>query len=57
MGESKDTSEAEYDYEFDEKHKTVAPTERGVHKAEQFLGVENLYLSEHGTLVNHLSSR
>ncbi len=55
LGESKDTSEAAYDYEYDEKHKTVAPTERGVAKAEKFLGVENLYLSEHGTLVNHLS--
>jgi preprotein translocase subunit SecA len=54
LGESKDTSKAEYDYEFDEKHKTVAPTERGIAKAEEFLGVENLYLSEHGTLVNHL---
>ncbi len=54
LGESKDTSEAEYDYEWDEKHKTVAPTERGVAKAEEFLGVENLYLGEHGTLVNHL---
>ncbi|CAN5588647.1 preprotein translocase subunit SecA [soil metagenome] len=54
LGESKDTSEAEYDFEYDEKHKTVAPTERGITKAEEFLGVENLYLSEHGTLVNHL---
>ena len=55
LGESKDTSEADYDYEYDEKHKTVAPTERGVKRAEEFLGVDNLYLSEHGTLVNHLS--
>jgi preprotein translocase subunit SecA len=54
LGESKDTREAEFDYEYDEKHKTVAPTERGTAKAEEFLGVENLYLSEHGTLVNHL---
>jgi preprotein translocase subunit SecA len=54
LGESKDTSEVDYDYEYDEKHKTVAPTERGVKKAEEFLGVENLYLGEHGTLVNHL---
>ena len=54
LGESKDTSEADYDYEYDEKHKTVAPTERGVTKAEEFLGVDNLYLGEHGTLVNHL---
>jgi preprotein translocase subunit SecA len=54
LGESRDTSEAEHDYEYDEKHKTVAPTEAGVEKAEKFLGVENLYLSEHGSLVNHL---
>ncbi len=54
LGESKDTTEAEFDYEYDEKHKTVAPTERGVKRAEEFLGVDNLYLGEHGTLVNHL---
>ncbi len=54
LGESRDTSEATHDYEFDEKHKTVAPTEAGVAKAERFLGVDNLYVSEHGTLVNHL---
>ena len=54
LGESKATHEAEFDYEYDEKHKTVAPTERGIAKAEEFLGVENLYLGEHGTLVNHL---
>src|SRR3954449_5818810 len=54
LGESKDTREADYDYEYDEKHKTVAPTEGGIAKAEEFLGVENLYLGEHGTLVNHL---
>ncbi len=54
LGESKDTTDVDYDYEYDEKHKTVAPTERGVKKAEEFLGVDNLYLGEHGTLVNHL---
>ncbi|HYH54854.1 MAG TPA: preprotein translocase subunit SecA [Solirubrobacterales bacterium] len=54
LGESKDTSEVDYDYEYDEKHKTVAPTEQGVKKAEEYLGVENLYLGEHGSLVNHL---
>src|SRR6187399_1440514 len=54
LGESKDTRDADYDYEYDEKHKTVAPTERGIAKAEEFLRVENLYLGEHGTLVNHL---
>ncbi|MET0559275.1 MAG: preprotein translocase subunit SecA [Solirubrobacterales bacterium] len=55
LGESKDTSEVDYDYEYDEKHKTVAPTERGVKNTEEFVGVDNLYLGEHGSLVNHLS--
>jgi preprotein translocase subunit SecA len=55
LGENKDTTDADYDYEYDEKHKTVAPTERGVKKAEEFIGVDNLYLGEHGNLVNHLS--
>src|SRR5918993_2974282 len=45
---------ADFDYEPDEKHKTVAITERGVEKAEKFLGIENMYLAEHGNLVNHL---
>src|SRR3989441_1010474 len=45
---------ADFDYEPDEKHKTVAVTEKGVEKAEKFLGIENLYLAEHGNLVNHL---
>src|SRR5215207_2224512 len=54
LGESRETTDAEYDYEYDEKHKTVAPTERGVKKAEEFIGVDNLYLGEHGSLVNHL---
>src|SRR3954447_23942080 len=46
--------EAPYDYEPDEKHKTVAVTEKGVEKAEKFLGIDNMYLAEHGNLVNHL---
>src|SRR5690349_8520010 len=54
LGENKETHDADYDYEYDEKHKTVAPTERGVKKAEEFIGVDNLYLGEHGSLVNHL---
>ncbi len=49
-----DAPEPDFDYEFDEKHKTVAPTERGVAKAEKFLGIDNMYLSEHGNIVNHL---
>ncbi|CAA9551545.1 MAG: Protein translocase subunit SecA [uncultured Thermoleophilia bacterium] len=42
------------DYEIDEKRKTVAPTEQGVHKVEKALGVENLYAPGNGQLVNHL---
>src|ERR1700754_4441934 len=45
---------ADYDYEFDEKHKTVSITEQGVAKAERFLGIDHLYRAENGGLVNHL---
>ena len=45
---------ADYDYEFDEKHKTVSVTEQGVAKAENFLGIDHLYRAENGPLVNHL---
>ena len=45
---------AEQDYEVDEKHRTVSITESGVAKVEKAIGVENLYESKHGQLVNHL---
>ncbi len=45
---------AEFDYEKDEKYKTIAVTERGVAKAERFLGIDHLYRAENGHLVNHL---
>src|ERR671921_185783 len=45
---------ADFDFEPDEKHKTVAVTERGVEKAERFLGIDNLYRAELGNMVNHL---
>src|SRR5215217_4636108 len=45
---------ADFDYEFDEKHKTISVTEQGVAKAERFLGIEHLYRAENGNLVNHL---
>src|SRR6516164_2675420 len=47
-------SEFGFDYEFDEKHKTVAVAEQGVAKAERFLGIDHLYRAENGHLVNHL---
>ena len=45
---------AEFDYEFEEKYKTVSVTEQGVAKAEKYLGIEHLYRAENGHLVNHL---
>ena len=45
---------ADFDYEIEEKHKTVSVTEQGVTKAERFLGIDHLYRAENGHLVNHL---
>ncbi len=45
---------ADFDFEFDEKHKTVAVSEQGVAKAEKFLGIDHLYRADNGHLVNHL---
>ena len=45
---------ADFDYEVDEKNKTVSITEQGVGKAERFLGIDHLYRAENGHLVNHL---
>ncbi len=45
---------ADFDFEFEEKHKTVSVTEQGVAKAEKFLGIGHLYRAENGPLVNHL---
>src|SRR5436305_2068903 len=39
---------ADFDFEFDEKHKTVAVTERGVGKAEKFLGNDQIYKTKEG---------
>jgi len=46
---------ADFDFEIDEKQKTVAVTEQGVAKAERFLGIDHLYRAENGHLVNHLN--
>jgi preprotein translocase subunit SecA len=44
----------EYDYLYDEKHKTVSPTESGIEKVERALKVDNLYHPQNVQLVNHL---
>jgi preprotein translocase subunit SecA len=44
------------DYEVDEAKKTVAVTEAGVARVEEYLGVENLYEQVHTPLVHHLQN-
>jgi len=55
LSDEDEDREESYDYEYDEKRKTVAPTRRGIEKAEQFLGLDNLYLSGNGVMVNHFT--
>jgi preprotein translocase subunit SecA len=42
------------DFEIDEAKRTVAPTEDGIGKVEQALGIEDLYSDPSGQMVNHL---
>ena len=42
------------DYTFDEKHKTVSPSQSAIDKVERALGVDNLYDPRNVQLVNHL---
>ncbi len=44
----------EYDFLYDEKHKTISPSESGIEKVERAMGVENLYSPTNVQLVNHL---
>ncbi|MBN1192395.1 MAG: preprotein translocase subunit SecA, partial [Coriobacteriia bacterium] len=44
----------EIDFELDEAKRTVAPTEDGIRKVEQALGIEDLYADPSGQMVNHL---
>src|SRR5918999_389838 len=42
------------DYEYDEKHKTVAPGQAAIEAAERALRIDNLYDPRNVQLVNHL---
>jgi preprotein translocase subunit SecA len=42
------------DYEYDEKHKTVAPGQGAISRVERALRIENLYDPRNSQLVNHL---
>jgi preprotein translocase subunit SecA len=44
----------EYDFLYDEKHRTVSVTETGIEKVERALKLENLYDPANVQLVNHL---
>jgi preprotein translocase subunit SecA len=44
----------DFDFLYDEKHKTVSPSESGIAKVERALRIDNLYAPEHVQLVNHL---
>jgi preprotein translocase subunit SecA len=48
------TLQKERDYDLDEKKKTVAPTEEGVTRVEEALGVENLYDNINQNFVHQL---
>ncbi len=45
---------AEEDFELDEAKRTVAPTEEGIRKVENWLGIDDLYSDPSGQMVNHL---
>ncbi|HEX6699745.1 MAG TPA: preprotein translocase subunit SecA [Gaiellaceae bacterium] len=54
-GEPKDAAEqAGADFEYDEKHKTVAPRQGAIEAVERALKIENLYDPKNMQLVNHL---
>jgi preprotein translocase subunit SecA len=42
------------DFELDEAKRTVAPTEVGISRVEQMLGIDDLYADPSGQMVNHL---
>jgi preprotein translocase subunit SecA len=55
-GEPKGAAEeAGADYEYDEKHKTVAPAQGAIEAVERALKIDNLYDPTNMQLVNHLN--
>ncbi len=47
--------EGDGDYDLDEKERTVLLTAQGIHKAEQELGLDNLYESDNPMISHHIS--
>ncbi len=46
----------EKDYKIDEKQKTATLTEDGIKKVEGFLGVDNIYVSQHFNDIHHVEN-
>jgi preprotein translocase subunit SecA len=44
------------DYKIDEKQKTATLTEDGIKKLESYLGVENIYVSQHFNDLHHVEN-
>jgi preprotein translocase subunit SecA len=50
-----ETEQSGLDYTYDEKHKTVSPSQSAIDKVERALGIDNLYDPRNVQLVNHLN--
>jgi preprotein translocase subunit SecA len=54
LAKGEDQFEDGVDFVYDEKHKTVSPSEQAIEKVERALRIENLYDPRNAQLVNHL---
>jgi preprotein translocase subunit SecA len=50
-----ETEQSGLDFTYDEKHKTVSPSQSAIDKVERALGIDNLYDPRNVQLVNHLN--
>jgi preprotein translocase subunit SecA len=50
-----ETEQSGLDYTYDEKHKTVSPSQSAIDKVERALRIDNLYDPRNVQLVNHLT--
>ncbi|MBI2566820.1 MAG: preprotein translocase subunit SecA [Candidatus Schekmanbacteria bacterium] len=53
-GEKREDGEETGDFHIDEKARSVSLTDSGIHKAEQYLAVDNLYDPRHMELLHHV---
>jgi preprotein translocase subunit SecA len=55
LAKGEDQFEDGVDFVYDEKHKTVSPSEQAIEKVERALRIDNLYDPRNAQLVNHLT--